>query len=325
MPENFAPSVDRNALVEGFRPFSQPASIAGMLVGNDLDALLCACFLKARFGWDVLGTYDYSNLWCGLEPTVFIPMLTSGQILAVDLDIYHAGIPCLGHHIITLEPNDNLPGQRQALNPNLIRGISHRRFRHKYPLGAIHWLLWLLDSQPPTSTAEALIWLADSAFINAQSHNYRTNSADWITNFLQSKWLLQGWHAVDTLAFEELLQTKVLTILQNNPLARPVGQARSRHLGLSGWQCQWSAPHQQRQAILQLLNIIIQLTGWQTPGWPQRFWLLPGQRQRIPVSTLLHDCRAFGFAGYLANNRVFSFVFPYRDVINVTMELLEKK
>jgi len=64
--------------------------IGGMIIGNDLDALLSAALLKHRFGWDIAGIYDFNRLWypANFRESFFLKQLVSGNYMAVDLDIY---------------------------------------------------------------------------------------------------------------------------------------------------------------------------------------------------------------------------------------------
>lgn len=84
---------NKQRIAEEFFPFSHPEQIRGMIIGNDLDSLLSAAFLKTKFGWDVAAVYDYVNFWYQAESTDFKRDLTAGKYVAIGLDIYHANIP----------------------------------------------------------------------------------------------------------------------------------------------------------------------------------------------------------------------------------------
>lgn len=62
-PQRKTHTKDKSKLIHAFDPFVHPQNYKGMIVGNDLDFILSACFLKGRFGWDIVGTYDYKTLW----------------------------------------------------------------------------------------------------------------------------------------------------------------------------------------------------------------------------------------------------------------------
>jgi hypothetical protein len=84
----------------------------------------------------------------------------------------------LGHHVLRLTPADRLPELSAKCNLNELVGRSVQRgFTRKYPLGTVHFLMWLYDVDlPPHPDAELLIWLADSTYINAQARSWRR---DW--------------------------------------------------------------------------------------------------------------------------------------------------
>lgn len=314
-------SPERTAIALAFEPFARPASFRGMVVGNDLDSLLSACFLKSVFGWDVAAIYDYRSLWRAAEEKDFAARFLRGEYVAIDLDIYHPQIFSLGHHILEYDSSDVLEGHARSLNPNLIRGVNVSNFTRKYPLGTIHFLIWLFNQTDLTRPAKFLTWLADSAFINAQSHRFRENALDWARNFFRSDFLLKMTERVDLPGFEEALQKEIFPALQGNPLVGVAGQVKSRHLQWSGYQCQWSDPNRERDSILALLETLSALTGWEAPRLPARFLQAEGKRRNIATEEIL--ARFGGLDNFLAREKVFSYVFPYRDTVNYTTGIEE--
>ena len=146
-----------------------------MIIGNDIDALLSAQFLYHVLDWTVAGFYNYTSLYHD-------PAIDPRECVWVDLDVYHADLLSIGHHILRPTPADRIPGHRASVNPNLLRGIDQTNFVHKYPLGTIHFLLWLHDIRIRNRRpARLMLWLADSTWINAQ--RYRANVRDWLTHW----------------------------------------------------------------------------------------------------------------------------------------------
>src|SRR3974377_798584 len=107
-----------------------------MIIGNDLDALLSAQFLYHVLDWAVAGFYNYTTLYHD-------PAIDPRECVWVDLDVYHTDLLPIGHPGLRPAPTDRIPGHRASVNPNLLRGIDQTDFAHKYPLGTIHFLLWL--------------------------------------------------------------------------------------------------------------------------------------------------------------------------------------
>jgi len=307
---------DRTKIAFAFEPFAKPAAVQGMVIGNDLDSILSACFLKSLFGWNIVATYDYKTLWYSADEKDFSARFSLGEYVAIDLDIYQPQIFSLGHHILENDSSDVLAGHARSLNPNFIRGINVASFKRKYPLGTIHFLIWLFNQTDLNRNAKFLMWLADSAFINAQSHRFRDNAIEWVKGYFQSEYLLTMTERVDLPGFEESLQKEIFPALKINPLATNSGQVKSRHLNLGGYQCQWVDPNCENESIVDLFQIISSLTGWTAPKIPNQFLKVEGKRQKITTEEIV---KRFGSLDkFLSDEKVFSYVFPYRDSVNYT-------
>ncbi|GAB4497641.1 MAG: hypothetical protein OHK0019_31620 [Saprospiraceae bacterium] len=307
---------DRNVIRASFLPFARPDYVEGMVIGDDLDSLLSAMYLHQKFGWPVSGIYcQYTRLWHEDSPVVFREKLFAGKLFAVDLDIYHAAVPSLGHHIISLKHDDNLPGHSHSLNPNALRGFSiQEHFRRKYPLATIHFLLWLFEEKNLSPEAEMLVWLADSTFVNAQ--HYQENVEEWVTQFFNFPTFIQILPALQTPDFEQNLKEKILHPMDKNPLCRPSRSIyRSKNLGINGFQCQFEDPNHQNGALQSLLNLLSTLSGWQRLPLPTHFHgFLEGRRREMPVSGI-----SLPFSDWLDREGVFSYAFTFKDRLNFTV------
>lgn len=309
-------SADRFQIVESFSPFANPDSIQGMVIGNDLDSVVSACFLKNKFGWDITAIYDYKTLWYSASEKDFLVRFFQGNYVAIDLDIYHPNIFSVGHHILEQNSGDGLAGHARSLNPNLIRGINVSNFKRKYPLGTIHFLVWLFGENDLSRRAKFMMWLADSAFINAQSHRFRENAIEWARDYFKSDYLLNMTERVDLIGFEEALQKEIFPALKNNPLANHSGQVKSRRLNLSGYQFQWNDPNREKESIADLFKIVSTLTNWTAPKIPNQFLKVEGNRYKITAEEIT---KRFGTLDkFLSDEKVFSYVFPFRDSVNYT-------
>ena len=307
---------DRHRILESFYPFNEPRRIEGMIIGNDVDALLSASLLKERYGWDVVAIYDYQKLWIDqMFAGNWIEKCKSGVWLAVDLDIYRNRVPSIGHHILQLTPNDRLVRHEQSLNPNLIMGVDCGQFRKKYPLGTVHFLRWLFETEIDRP-AEMLCWLADSAYINAQSHRFRKNVSHWLYNFFDWPPFWEIFILLDSADYEDMLIRDIGNRLRNLTRGLAPGQVRSRHRALSGWQCQWQDPQQQSDDIHNILTFIHELCGWESPVIPRHFFRIDGQRDRLSVSEVLK--MHTDLDDFLEKTGVFSYVFTHIGRLNVT-------
>jgi hypothetical protein len=289
-----------------------------MIIGDDLDSLLSATFLHHIFGWPIKGVYcQYARLYFVENEAVFRSKMEAGRYFAVDLDIYHPAVPSLGHHIIEISDQDDLPGHTHTLNANAIHGLSvNQNYTQKYPLSTIHFLLWLFEVQQLTTQALALIWLSDSSYINAQ--RYRPNVENWVRKRVAHPDFLASLEHLQTPLFEAYLRDNVLQSLGQNPLARPSKSAyRSVHLGLNGFQCQFSNPKQHSAALQDLLGRLQTITGWNAPVFPQQFagfWT--GVRRETTIASIVES--GIGLGEWLERESVFSYAITFKNAMNYT-------
>jgi hypothetical protein len=279
-----------------------------MIVGNDLDALLSAQFLQDELGWTVAGFYNYATLYHD-------PAVDPRDCVWVDLDIYQPFIGSIGHHILKTSPGDVVPDHQLTLNPNLLRGVDQTDFKHKYPLGTIHFLLWLHDR--PVRGARAcslLLWLADSAWINAQ--RYRANVQTWLFDWLPVPELIGTFDQTQTGDFEEEMRDQVLAKLDIAELGEGDSvQRRSRHLNLGGHQCVWDRPDELVK-VRRVTDLIERRFGWRQPAFPREYRAVEGRRHSARLPALLQKHGSLD--GFLAAEKVFSYVIPNKDRINYT-------
>jgi hypothetical protein len=278
-----------------------------MIIGNDLDALLSAQFLQHTLGWPIAGFYNYTTLYHdpGIDPR---------DCVWVDLDVYDPACCSIGHHILRPTPADRIPSHRASVNPNLLRGIDQTDFIHKYPLGTIHFLLWLHDSRVKNKRAcTLLLWLADSTWINAQ--RYRANVREWLTNWIPVPELLDTFEQTATVDFEAEMQTQVLSKLQLAELQPGNMQNVSQHLGLGGHQCAWDKPEDLLR-VHRVTNLIERAFGWRAPLFPREFKAIEGYRRSAKLPDLVKKHGSLD--SFLANEKVFSYVIPNKDRVNYT-------
>ncbi len=312
---------DRDALTQSYPWLARHDAPERLIMGDDLDAALSTVlYLHTHPRAELVGVYR------GYERVTFAAQCDWAALLGglwLDLDIYDARCRSLGHHIVRHTAEDVLPGFANSCNLNELYGRSvTRHFRWKYPLGTVHFLMWLYgcDVRPQTD-AELLIWLADSTYINGQSHRFRRNVEAWLREVVPLPGLLAGFAALDAPAFEARMSA-FQERLAGRGFAPGKGQVRSRHLGLSGFQCQ---PGPEDDPVLYLRKLLLycaNVTGWhfnlqQLDGFRPPVQELVGRRRRCAVHTLGDD----GLAAFLERERVFSYVFTHRQTLNYTQDL----
>jgi hypothetical protein len=308
-------------LLRQFPPFARPEAVEGMVIGDDLDSLLSAMYLQARFGWPVVGVYcRYTFLWHVPDEATFRRKVAEGRYVGIDLDVFHPTLPSVGHHILVGEGRlAEGPHRAPSLNPNTLRGLSVQAgFQEKYPLATIHFLWWLFGENPMLPKTMRLMWLADSAWINAQ--RYRPNVTDWVTQYLRVPAFLDHLLAVQTVHFEQVMAEKTLAALAPNPLCRPNGYSvyKSLHLGLNGYQCQWADPVAQNADLQDLCARLADLSGWAVLRFPTQFaGVLTGERHQIDVREV--PAKPADFDIWLQYRGVFSYAFVFRHALNYTV------
>ncbi len=306
---------NRENIVRSFEPFTKPEDFHGMIIGNDLDSVLSALLLHDIFNWQIVGMYDYHTLWYDAKTEDFKSSFKDGRFVFVDLDIYSPRQYSIGHHILAQSPLGLSRSIEKKLNPNTIRDISLVEFRRKYPLGTIHFLIWLFSRNFDT-VAMLTVWLADSSFINAQSHKYQNNVCEWVDNFLKHDSFVNLLTVVDTIKYERILYNKVLAKLPKKTDEYPTGSNKSRNMQLNCPQYQWNNPNKNHQQITNLFANVSDLINLNNMQIPEKYNQLNGKRINKRVSEVVE---VYGNINtFLVAENVFSYVFPYKDVINYT-------
>ncbi len=233
-------------------------------MGDDLDAALSTVLLLSlNPNLLLIGIYNtYKEIYYyNSKNTSFTKLIDSEKIIWLDLDIYHHTCKSLGHHIVRFNSGNLLKGFKNSCNPNELQGHSvTNRFTEKYPLGTIHFLMWLFGLEiPEKKYADKLIWLADSAFINAQSHRFRKNAGYWLKNIFPVPSLATSFEKeIETKNFENEM-VELHAIMKDYGFKKGNGQVRSKHIKLSGFQCQ---PDYIPGDVIRLLLFVSEITGW---------------------------------------------------------------
>jgi hypothetical protein len=310
-----------------------------VIMGDDLDAALStALFLHLHPNARLVGLYHkyerviYSGIsWQDVLGAVWL-----------DLDIAHPACRSVGHHILRYSPDDELPGSSNSCNLNELTGRSVRkRFTEKYPLGTVHFLMWLYKVELPSRPyADLLIWLADSAFINGQSQKwhrqrqkgrqsptwvrrkgFRWNVQRWLQEEMPLRSLQTSFESLDSVEFEQRMAHFQQDVMAAAGLTRGYGQVASHYRRLTGYQCQPEREEDIRAYVYQLLRFVCAQTGWHVRlnqiapfEKPQH---AVGKRQMLPVQEL----KKTSLAAHLKQHNVFSYVFQSRRCLNYTSNM----
>lgn len=154
-----------------------------MVSSLDLDGLTSAMLMQSLIGWQLVGFYDADQLLVKADVDIF-----SGNVVFLDHDIYMPKIPSVGHHILQWREDIPIPGHKQSLNPNLLRGVTANvDFSRKYPFATLHFLLACLSAWHPEWRETQLrlpreflpiLLNVDSSMQNAFA--YLRNALEWL-------------------------------------------------------------------------------------------------------------------------------------------------
>ncbi len=327
--------LNKIALLQKYAWLAPSRDALHLVIGDDLDAALSAAlYLHAHPHAKIIGVYaKYTTVYYSAAHT-WDDVLNA---VWLDLDIYHPQCKSLGHHIVRVQPRQALPGFDNSLNLNDLFGKSlQRKFDEKYPLGTIHFLMWLYGQEiPARADADLLLWLADSAYINAQARAYRKrwrdgkaewearagfkwNVKSWLYGAIQAPSLQRTFELVDTRAFEERMRAFQLEMAAHG-FPQGDGQVASSLLKLFGYQCQLS--DDVRADLLRLLEFVATRTGWTFA--PAQVAALQDLRRKTGerAREKLEHIAPNEFVEFLETRRVFSYVFTHFDIINYTTAL----
>lgn len=325
----------RSSILHRYPWLKRHRAVEYVVMGDDLDAALStALFLHLHPNARLVGLYHkYENV-------IYSGVSWEDVLGAVwlDLDIAHPACRSVGHHIVRHTPEDDLPGLATSCNLNELTGRSVReRFTEKYPLGTVHFLMWLYKTEIPSRPyADLLIWLADSAFINGQSYKwhrqrrkkagqprwirrkgFRWNVERWVQEEMPLDSLQKTFEEVDTVGFEQRMVHFQREVMTQAGLIPGHGQIGSRHMKLSGFQCQ---PQNDdiRAYVYQLLRFVCTQTGWHVRlnqlAPFERPKLASGRRERLRIKAL----QKTSLPAFLEQHKVFSYVFQSRRSLNYT-------
>ncbi|MBN8215154.1 MAG: hypothetical protein J0L75_00840 [Spirochaetes bacterium] len=312
--------MDRDGLFRS-HPFLKPDHQEHLVVcGDDLDALLSAAlFLRHHPRARIAGFYS------GFRDLLLMPEAAGDleRTVWIDLDISHPACPSLGHHVLKARRDDVFTGHGTSLNLNTLRGVDMAHFRDKYPLGTVHFLAALYEEPiPEGSGMEGLLWLADSAFISGQSHQYRENMGRWLEEVLVHPDLRRAFDRLDEPAFEEGMGG-LMDGLRRSGFRGGRVQSRSYHRALGGFSIKVKPTD--LGGFARLSGMVAEFTGWpDLAGRVLRGEAIHsrGRRRRESMATVLGG-RSLG--EFLGAEGVFSYALPGLGEMNYTTGIHPEK
>ena len=150
------------------------------VLSPDSDGLLCGLFMSKYLGWKITGFYDG-------KVAVINKNYLNKKLVFLDMEIFRKEIRSMGHHMLLFSKRhlpDNWGNFDSCIQPNNLRDYDGQtKFRLKYPLGTIHFLVGIVASKDksvaiPDSAIPALFF-TDGVFNVLFS--YPENVLNWLS------------------------------------------------------------------------------------------------------------------------------------------------
>ena len=224
------------------------------IISPDIDGILCGLLVSSYLDWTIVGFYDGKLL-------IVKENISAKDCIFLDMEILRKNISSFGHHMnlhnINNPPEDYYEVLSHCINPNYIRKFDRvHTFARKYPLGSIHFLMYILETNYPKLIKVKREGLASLFFADGIwkiLFKYTNNVFDWF-NYLHTDKESAWWI--------ELKQTSVIDLIEMiNALLREFKRMDSDN---KNWYGHIDISHFNEQRILldELLKLLSKLTGW---------------------------------------------------------------
>lgn len=220
------------------------------VLSPDSDGLLCGLFVSHYLNWKIRGFYDGKIMLLekGFKPK---------DCIFLDMEMLRKDIRSVGHHLnvhqLNKPPADYFEKMSNCLNPNLIRGFDRRRTTRgrKYPLGAIHLLMYVLENHSPGLAKikkEGLVAIFFADGVWKILFKYTKNVLDWF-KYLHSDTEADWWVKMGQLSVIDLIKEMddFLTALSS------IDRTSYGHFELSNLN---------KENLEKTLELLSKLTGW---------------------------------------------------------------
>lgn len=234
------------------------------ILSPDIDGLLCGLFCSQFLDWEIVGFYDGK-----------IMLLEEGtgarDCIFLDMEILRKEMRSVGHHMnihaLNSPPPDYYEKMTNCANPNLLRGFDrlHSTLGRKYPLAAIHFIMYVLENYSPGITKVKPQGLAPIFFADGVwkiLFKYTGNVLDWF-DYLHSGVEADWWSQLKQLSVIDLIREIDGFIAE----LKHIHPTQYGHINLSPFES---------EILVKTLNLLISLTGWQ---FKREAWRLRNLKQ----------------------------------------------
>lgn len=224
------------------------------ILSPDTNGLLCGLLMSNYLNWKVAGFYDGKVL--KIKKGISVK-----DCIFLDMEILRENIRSLGHHI-NIHNFNTLPSNyhkimNRCINPNYIRGFDRAHyFPQKYPLGSVHFLLFLLDEVYPDlikikKEGLGTIFFADGIW--KILFKYTDNFLDWF-QYLDVDEKSDWWLKLQQLSVIDLIK-EIDALINKLKDIHPEKKKWYGHINIS-------ILNKQKGLALEFLNLLGLLTGW---------------------------------------------------------------
>lgn len=224
------------------------------ILSPDIDGFLCGLLMSHYLDWDIVGFYDGKFL-------ILKEGLSTKKCVFLDIEILKKDVCSMGHHMnlhnISEPPPNYYKVMSNCINPNVIRGFDRaHNFAQKYPLGTIHFLIYILEIKYPSLVKIEKRGLASLFFADGIwkiLFKYTPNVLDWFDYLHTEK---------ESIWWTELKQTSVVDLIREiNMLLR---KFKKMDINNKNWygHIDISNFNNQRGLLHNLLELLSNLTGW---------------------------------------------------------------
>lgn len=303
-----------------------------IVASNDVDGLLSAAYLAAKYGAILAGFYTTKDVILVDDHSA----ADTRSALWADLDVDHAEVISIGQHLLLHDEHDTLAARNHhGFNPNVFfrqacfasgRPSSFQgradRTRDKYPFATIHLLLEAMteDVAPLGPLAVPLLVHADSAWTNVPT--YPTNCRLWADIMFERptsvvrQWVLRYTGFPSAVARQRDLIERLRPLTSTTSASAVTPSLGRKWLGLNGHQ---TVPPDERfiERTARLLELIEEELGWHLEAPARVSRVIAGNKG--PIDPARIPCGLFD--DWLATNAVFSHAFTSLRRLLYTVDL----
>ena len=233
------------------------------ILSPDTDGFLCGLFMSNYLNWKIVGFYDGKILKIKKDTS-------SKNCVFLDMEILRKNIRSIGHHINIHNINEPPPNydeiMKNCINPNYIRRFDRiHNFSQKYPLGTIHFLIFIIDNiNFNTSKIEdeglGTLFFADGIW--KILFKYTDNFLEWF-NFLDVGERIEWWKKLKQISVIDLIK-EINYLIYKLKNIHPENRKWYGHINISDFE-------NNKELLISFLNVLGNLTGW---NYKSNNWLL---------------------------------------------------